>query len=238
MIVEQDSDKYLATEKLKNFFTIEKINKIYEMIKLIFSCDTDFIKFLETSKKSKLDEEKENNEIEKFDNFNDIELFERNFNKQKRELLLSIKKRKLSIDNLFKNERQRDDIFFNKFNYDVFKESKSNETENIPTINDIISNLDNDMWNAFNLFIYKKFDIDKNIYMQKINEISGQSLDPLIIDYFNDLDVPFKVDLGITTKNNEGIRSNQYGTILEGGNNNYLKKYLKYKEKYLNLKTL
>jgi hypothetical protein len=234
MIIQQDSEKYLITDKLKNFFTVDKINKIYEIIRLIFSCDADFIKFLENNKKNKLDKEKENNEIEKNDNFNDIELFEKNFNKEKKELLLSIKKRKLNIDNLFKTERQRDVNYFNKFNYEVFKQNNSNEGENIPTINDIISNLDNDSWNAFNLFLYKKFDIDKNSYMQKINEISGQSLDPLVIDYFNDLEVPFKVDLGITT--NESEHKHKYGTMLEGGNRNYLKKYLKYKQKYLELK--
>ena len=230
MIIEQDSEKFLITDKLKNFFTSDKIHKIYEIIRLVLTCDIDFLNFIDKFHKDLLDKEKENNNNEKDDNFNDIELEEQIFKKEKKKLLLSETKRKLDIDLLFK-ENQKDSNYYNKNVYKLFTNRDNHSDENIKNMKDIISMLvdDNDTWNAFNLFIYKKFDIKTDDYIKKINDIVQGNLDKLKIDYFDDLEVPFTIRLN---PDPDGDR----GTILRGGNSIYFKKYLKYKEKYLNLK--
>jgi hypothetical protein len=220
MMISEDSDKYLTSEKLKKFFVVEKINKIYDIIRLVFSCDTEFINFLEESKRQKFEQEKENNNIEKHDNFNDIEKFEININKEKKKLLKN-KKREFNLDNFLKNENQSDSNFFDKFNSQFINKTNIEQPHN-PTIEQIISNLDRDIWFGFILFIYKLFTINQDT-IQKINEITNGRIDKIIIDDFDDVKIPYTVDLS---------QRLHHG----GANNKYFKQYLKYKEKYLRLK--
>lgn len=220
MMISQDFETYLTTEKLKNFFTVEKIKKIYDIIRLIFSCDIQFINFIEDFKNEKFEKEKENNNIDKHDNFNDIELYEIKITKEKKKLLKS-KKREFNLEIFLKNENRSDSNFFDKFNSQyIDKTNIGNST--IPTINEIISDLDKNIWFGFILFIYKIFSVEQDT-IQKINEITNERIDKIIIDDFGDIKIPYTVDLSHRIHHG-------------GANNKYFKQYLKYKEKYLRLK--
>jgi hypothetical protein len=211
MLIEKDNGTFLSNDKLKNFFSTDKIYKMYDMIKAVLYCDSDLMDFIEKCKNIKLEKEKENNDQNRIDNFNDIEEIENQFRREKKKLLTSPEKRNLNIDTLFKENQ------------------KNNKDEEISSIKDIIVDLDDDTWNAFNLFIYKKFNFDIVRYIEQTNKIIQEPLSKLRLDYFDDLEVPFTVRI------NPGQNDDQ-GTILQGGNSIYLKKYLKYKEKYLKLK--
>jgi hypothetical protein len=231
MIIEQDSEELLNTDKLKNFFTSNKINKIYEIIRLVLNCDIEFLSFIDNFHKNLLDKEKENNDNETDNNFINIEDQEKEFRKEKKQLLLSEKKRKLDVELLFK-DNQKDTNYYNKNVYKFFTNKDNNPSEeNVKNMKDIISILsdDNDTWNALNLFIYKKFEIKFEDYIKRINEIVPPNLNQFKLDFFNDLEVPFTIRLNPDV---DGDR----GTILRGGDSIYFKKYLKYKEKYLKLK--
>jgi len=213
MLIETDNGSFLSNDKLRNFFTSDKIYKIYDIIRLILFNDNSFLEFLDKCKKIKLDKEKENNDISKVENFNNIEEIETDFRKDKKILLTSSEKRTLNIETLFK-ENQKDD-----------------NDNDIPSIKNIIVGLDEDLWNAFNLFIYKKFNFDITRYIEQTNKLTDGVLSKIRLDYFSDLEVPFTVRIH---PGEDGSR----GTILLGGQNNYLEKYLKYKEKYMKIKYL
>ena len=226
MVIEKDTESFLSNDKLKNFFTADKIYKIYDMIRLITICDSEFLEFLDKCKGIKLEKEKENNDINKNNDFNNIEELEKQFHREKKEMLTSEKKRNLTLDMLFK-ENQSDSVFFKKYVNKLFQKESNEINGNVPTIKEILSNLDNIMWNSFTLFIYKKFNFDINKYIDKIKEITQDYT--IVLDRLNDIEVPFTIRIN---PDNDGDR----GTILKGGDSIYFKKYLKYKEKYMKLK--
>jgi len=205
---EDDSNRMFYNDKLRQFFTIAKITKIDEFIRLIYTADKDFITFVNSAKEEKFSKEKENNDPSKTNNFNNIEDIEKKIKKEKKRILSNNEKRPLDLSILLKDNSSDDGSL--KLNY-----------------KDIINNIDEDLWHSINLFLYKKFSFNMTDYIQQINKIRDK-LPELQIDYFNDLEVPF-----IVRKNPD--KDGDRGTELTGGNNTYFKKYLKYKEKYLQL---
>lgn len=202
-------------ERIKKFISPEIIEKIFLIIKIIFSSDCDFIKLLTDLENKKMDEYKKNNSIDYSGSYKKKELelnikttiiggnisdIENNF--QKTRDFLFIQKRKINISVLYSSDN---------FNL-IFKNGISIE-----------------LWFGYNLFIYKRFDYNFDEYQTKINEIlksKGYAQIYLLgLDYLKDINTP---DAGILP--------------IIGGSNymdkhiNYYTKYIKYKNKFLKLK--
>ncbi len=245
MIIENEKYKeiFLKSDKLRNFFSIDKINKIYDMIRLILSCDNVFIDFIQKYKEEKLIKEKENNTTDKnlkeFKGFNNIEELEIQFHRNKKMLLVDANKKKRDLNvNDFLSKDKKDDNFFNKYISSFFKKNhKHSNEEHIKNVDDIIYSLtgenDDDIWSGFIFFIYKKFNITKDNFVEEINKklMNNNKLSLLEKDFFDDLNINFSIRLNPDPDGDRGI-------ILKGGNYIFYKKYLKYKEKYLNLKKM
>ena len=102
----------------------------------------------------------------------------------------------------------------------LFKKRQLEINENFTTqINEIIHKIINkELWFAFVLFLYKKFEFE---YDDLMNKLSLAEYKPNLDD-FSDIDVP-----------NYDYKKQKPQT---GGNNIYYEKYIKYKAKYLKLK--
>ena len=197
-IIETNNENIINNENLKQFLTINKINKIHQIINILHDNDTEFIKLLDDIKKDKFLKESDNNTEEKKDNFTDIEVIEQDFNQQKNKLLNS--KRSIDIDKLLSDEN----------------------------LNNIINNpiIPDDIWYAFNYFIYKIFSFDYDLFKNKLVTYlqNNKTVKYVELDEFKDINTPFMVF------------NSEESTNLKGGSNKYFAKYLKYKQKYLLLK--
>lgn len=197
-------------KKINNSF-LQKINieHLEKILNNIFKYDNSFRELLEKQIKERLEfikkgiiittlnytknyncrEDKEESESEsktksKVDAYadRDIENLEKKFYVEKCELLN--KKREIIFDKTFEN-----------------------------IYNELINNsIDTDLWFGFILFLYKKFNLKKDI----LDKISNDEYKPSV-DFFDDLKFNKSIQLG-------------------GNSNNYYNKYLKYKQKYISLK--
>lgn len=204
--------------KLKEFLNFKNLDIIFNIIKIIYNSDNDFSKLFENLKKEKMEEYKKNNIIEHSDSYNEIK---NNFKKMYGGI-------NLESDVFNKIEQQ----YIQKKNY-IFLQKRNINIENLLNIDNINLFLNDtisiDLWHAYNLFIYKRFNFDFNDYQIKINDIIKQKqfdkIYLLNLDYLNDLDVP---DAGLDL---QGIIGGSVNL-----NNLYQSKYLKYKKKYIKLK--
>lgn len=214
-------------EKINVFLDKEIIEKLDKILSIIFAHDDEFnklmlkiledrIKFIKEGiitttlgypnnyncKESDLETDKsliKIKERKKEENNKDIEVLEKIFYKQKCETLF--KKRPLILNDVF---------------YRQMVELLSSE----PVVN-------LELWLAFILFLYKKFDFKYEEFKPKIDAIvdsKGVQFNDYKpkLDYYDDISVP---------KYDYSNKKQQ-----EGGGNSYFNKYLKYKSKYLMLK--
>lgn len=205
--------------KLKNIVNKQIIDKVYIMIKIIYSADIDFIKLLDEFQNNKMNEYKKNNSIDYSDSYKEIEkqfenitggginIYDIEENFQKKKKFLFIQKRKINIQELY----------------------------NTDNLNLIFQNENSvELWFAYNLFIYKRFEFNFDEYQLKINEfIKSKGLNEnylLNLNYLDDINAP---DAGILPIIGGSVSIvNKKNTL----NINYYTKYIKYKNKYLRLK--
>jgi len=200
--------------RLKEFFNNKTIGKIFLMIKIIYVSDTDFDKLLIDINNEKMEEYKKNNNTDMSDSWKEIEKESKNtiggaINIYELEQKFEKKRNYLMI-------KKRDIIIANLYNPD-----------NVNIL--LVDSISIELWYGYNLFIYKRFNFDFKDYQTKINEIiNSNGLDNIYLlnlDYLNDIDAP---DAGMLLP-----------SIIGGSNSNnksYYAKYIKYKNKYLNLK--
>jgi len=200
--------------RLENFLNLEIIEKIFSMIKIIFSADYEFIKLLSDLENKKMEEYKKNNSVDYSESYKELE---------KNSKIIKGGNNNISeIENNF--IKMRDFLFVQKRKIDI------PILYNIENINLIFKDqISIELWFGYNLFLYKRFEYDFNEYQTKINGIlksKGYTQIYLLdLNYLNDINTP---DAGILP-------------IVGGGNIinksiDYYSKYLKYKNKYLKLK--
>lgn len=200
-------------DNLKKLLSPEIIDKIFDIIKIIYNSDEDFIKLFNELENKKMEEYKKNNSIDYSDSYKEIEKEAKNIkgggniniydienNFQKTRDFMFVQKRKINIEQLY----------------------------NVDNFNLIFQNgISIQLWFGYNLFIYKRFDFNFEEYQTKINELlkskGYQQIYLLNLNYLNDIDTP---DAGIIP-----IIGGSYTT-----NDKYYIKYIKYKNKYLKLK--
>jgi hypothetical protein len=201
-------------DRLKKFLGPEIIDKIFNMINIIYKADDDFIKLLNELENKKMEEYKKNNLIDYSDSYKELEkeaknikggentnIYDIEINFQKTRDHMFVQKRKINIEQLYN---------VNNFNL-IFQNGISIQ-----------------LWFGYNLFIYKRFDFNFEEYKNKINELlklKGYQQNYLLnLNYLNDIYTP---DAGIIP-------------ITGGSNNIYTDehyiKYMKYKNKYLKFK--
>ena len=213
--------KFLSNndDRIKKLLSQEIIEKIFFIIKLIFSADTDFNKLLIDLENNKMEEYKKNNSVDHSETY--IKLSK--INKQ----LENVKGGNTNIYDIENNYQQKIDfLFLQKRKIDI------SILCDIGNLNMIFKDsISIELWYGYNLFIYKRFDFDFNEYQNKINEILNSKgyneIYLLSLNYLNDINAP---DAGIIPIIGGNININQ--------NNNYYSKYIKYKNKYLELKNL
>jgi hypothetical protein len=201
-------------ERLKNFVSSEILDKIFVMIKFIFSADTDFAQLLMDLENKKMNEYKSKNSVDYSDSYKELERYqkktggtgetiydiEKNFEANRNYLF--VQKRKIEIDKLSSDE-YIDQIFKNKISIEL--------------------------WFGYNLFIYKRFEYNFEEYQTKINQkLESKQYDDIYklnLNYLNDINTP---DAGIIPIVGGNANTNKYI--------DYYTKYIKYKKKYLKLK--
>jgi len=192
-----------GNEELKKFFENNILDIVNKLISIILSYDTEFLNLINNFEKDKLEKLKTLN-------FNSIYNLEVEFHKKKEELLS--KSRDIDIDKIF------------GINTVSTVDNNENSVDKNLNIIDLINKFDNNMWIAFNLFIFKKFNIkDKNAYISMANNIVQDK--KLELDDFDNLKFPVTIHL------------KPIEPLLKGGNDKYFNKYLKYKKKYIELKS-
>lgn len=200
-------------DRLKKFLSPEIIDKIFDMINIIYSTDDDYIKLFNDLENKKMEEYKKNNSVDYSDSYKELEKKAKNIkggniydienNFQKTRDFMFVQKRKINISQLYT---------IDNFNL-IFKNYISIE-----------------LWFGYNLFIYKRFEFNFEEYQNKINELlKSKGFDQIYLlnlNYLNDIDSP---DAGILP-------------IIGGSNvintDKYFIKYIKYKNKYFKLKNL
>ena len=206
-------------ERLKKFISPEIIDKIFLMIKIIYSADIDFVKLMNEYENKKMEEYKKNNYIDYYDSYKEIEKKAKNINDE-----MNIKGGKIDIYEIEDNfQKTRDFMFIQKRKITIKELCNSNN------LNLIFQNsISIELWFGYNLFVYKRFEFNFNEYQTSVNElIESKGLEQtylLSLNYLNDINAP---DAGILP--------------IVGGNvsyTNYYSKYIKYKNKYLKLKAL
>jgi hypothetical protein len=211
----------INNEQIKRFLSDDILNKLGQILYIIYNYDTEFKDLIKTIFNNRIDfikigiitstlsypnnyncQDKEKSDKDSFIkskteklHSRDIEELEKNFYKLKCEMLF--KKRTILLDDNFYNDIQT-------------------------LFNDTIINCE--LWNGFILFLYKKFEFDYPEFIKKIHQlIQSFSVDDKYVpklDYFQDLNIP----------------KYEYEKKQKGGNNIYFIKYIKYKTKYMKLK--
>jgi hypothetical protein len=207
-------------DTIKKLLSPEIIEKIFFIIKLIFSADIDFNKLLMDLEKEKMEEYKKNNSVDHSETYNEL-------SKINKQVVKNVKGGNTNIYDIENNYQQKIDfLFLQKRKIDI------NILCDVDNLNMILQDgITIELWYGYNLFIYKRFDYDFNEYQNKINEIlNSKGYDKiylLSLNYLNDINAP---DAGIIPIIGGNININE--------NNNYYSKYIKYKNKYLELKNL
>ena len=230
------------SSRLKDFLNINSLDIISNIINVIFKLDVDFQKIIDELKNEKIEEYKKINIVEYSDSYKEIESeFKNEFKNEpsnKSEGNDKPQDPPIEIFNKIekKYEKKKNYILLQKRNIQI--ESLLN-ADNIDLI--LNSSTTIELWHSFNLFIYKRFNFDFNIYSGKINDLINQKQFDLIylinLDFINDLDIP---DASLTLPGSL-IPSIFGGSLLDSTNINnetdsYYSKYIKYKQKYIKLK--
>jgi hypothetical protein len=208
-------DTFLSNydDKFKKIISLEIINKVFAIIKIIYSADTDFVKLLTDLENKKMEAYKKNNTVDYSDSYKELEKEAKN-----------IKGGDVNIYDIETNfQKTRDFMFVQKRKIDITL------LYNIDNFNLIFQDgLSIELWFGYNLFVYKRFEFAFDEYMGKINEMLNskgyKQIYMLSLNYLNDMNSP---DAGIIP--------------IKGGNNttiDYYLKYIKYKNKYLKLKKI
>lgn len=214
-------------DRLKKFLGPDIVDKIFNIINIIYSVDDDFIKLLNELENKKMEEYKKNNLIDYSDSYKEFENDAKNIkggntniydienNFQITKNYMFVQKRKINVEQLY--------------NVDNF---------NLIFLNGISLQL----WFGYNLFIYKRFDFNFEEYQNKINELlksKGYQQNYLLnLNYFNDLDTPDAGIIPIIGGANSIYSNDVYSNSNNIYSNEYYIKYIKYKNKYLKLKKL
>ena len=230
------------SNRLKDFLNINSLDIISNIINVVFKLDVDFQKIIDELKNEKMEEYKKINIVEYSDSYKEIESeFKNEFKNEpsnKSEGNDKLQDPPIEIFNKIekKYEKKKNYILLQKRNIQI--ESLLN-ADNIDLI--LNSSTSIELWHSFNLFIYKRFNFDFNIYSGKINDLINQKqFDPIYLinlDFINDLDIP---DASLTLPGSL-IPSIFGGSLLDSTNINnetdsYYSKYIKYKQKYIKLK--
>ncbi len=136
-------------------------------------------------------------------------------------------------------------VDFNKIENDFFKEKQAlillkrdidiSKLLNLDNFEKIFFNgISLELWFGYNLFLYKRFNFDLKQYIDKINQfIESNNIElsyKLNLNFMNDVDIP---EVGFIPTHSNNIIG---GNFTNHKQDNYKFKYLKYKNKYLNLK--
>lgn len=202
--------------RLKEFLNSNNLDKIFNIIKIIYISDADFSKLINDLNKEKIEEYKKNNIIDYSDSYKESQNDFKNITGGNTESDIFYK-----IEDKYNKKKQY--IILQKRNIEI------NNLLNIDNLNLILNEpISIELWYGYNLFIYKRFNYDFKDYQTKVNEIIKQKqyddIYLLNLDYLNDLDVP---EAGILLP-----------SMIGGYNNHYYTKYLKYKNKYIHLKNI
>jgi hypothetical protein len=213
-------------EKINSFLSKNTVEKLEKIMKTIFENDIEFNKLMSDIFNDRISFIKEGiitTTLSYPNNYNCKEIKSDTDNKN----IKTKEPKKTQVE----HDIEKLETHFYKLKCDVlFKKRQFNLSETFyQQINELFpseNSIKLDLWLAFVLFLYKKFDFKYEEFKTKI--------DPLIdskgadfkeykpnLDYFDDLKVP----------KYEYVSKTQIG-----GNKSYHSKYLKYKTKYLNLK--
>ena len=240
---------------VKYFISKDVIDKIYVMIKKIYESDSGFQELLKEYSEKKMQEYKKNNVVEMSESLKQIEkeieedIKNKEKNKSKKESDKKESDKKESDNNLtiFANMNELEKSYKKKIDNLFFKIKRNIVIENLCNseyVNSIFDENRKELWFGYNLFIYKRFNFDFLNYSKIINSIIGSNVDDILkLNYLEDLNAP---DAGILKKNNTDgseIIVSKGNDALFGGSQKYLNdkyylKYIKYKNKYLNLKNI
>lgn len=211
-----------SNEKFNKIINSKVVDKIFIMIKIIYSGDEDFVKLLNNYENKKMEEYKKNNSIDHSDSFVELEKKVQNIKNDKINIGGGVDI--YSIENNF--VKMRDFMFEQKRKINIQELCK------LDNLNLILDNdISMELWFGYNLFIYKRFDFNFEEYKTTINEIlKSKNYDRgymLNLNYLNDIDIP-----------DAGILPIVGGSAIYNFNTEYYSKYVKYKNKYLKLKKI
>jgi hypothetical protein len=226
-IITEDSIDLTNKNILSQLFNSNFIDTAKIIFEFVYNSDSLLIKLLEDYEKTKLDEYKKNNSVDESDEIkninnehnknaksikdnkgtkNGIKINDVETEYEKKKNFLLVNKRDITIDNICTNE----------FLIKLFLDKK----------------ISIELWQGYNLFLYKNFNYKFDDYKKKINDfVVSNNLDALYLielDYLNDLSIP---DVGIIVNEVQLTGGKKFQNIT-----NYKLKYYKYKSKYLNLK--
>lgn len=222
-------NKYGDGSRLKEFLNSNSLDIIFNIIKIVYGSDNEFSKLFDDLKKEKIDEYKKYNITKHSESFEEIEKEFKNISDNKSggaddseaEIFNKIEQNYIIKKNY---------ILLKKRNIDI-KNLLNNDNVNLILSDSSSNSISIELWHGYNLFIYKRFNYDFKTYQSEINKIVKEKqfdeIYLLNLDYLNDLDVP---DAGILLP-----------SIIGGSailNNTYYSKYLKYKNKYIELKKI
>ena len=205
--------------KLKEFLNPKIIDKIYLMIKIIYDSDKEFGKLLADIKNQKLEEYRKNNGVDLSDSFKEIESQAKSIDKiTGGDLNIYDLESKFIKKRNYLLSKKRDIVIANLYNPD-----------NLNLI--LMDNISIELWFGYNLFVYKRFNFNFDEYANKVNEIIQSSelgdFYILKLDHLKDIDTPFAAIVENSLNMTGGFNFM---------NDKYYKKYLKYKNKYLQLR--
>ena len=213
--------KRINNPKITGFLTDENIEKLNHILRVIFNYDVEFNKLMESIFSDRIKFIKEGIIISTLSYPNNYNCQEKESDK---EGLIKIKtdkkKQNKDIEILEKHfYKLKCEMLFKKRPF--LSEKFYGEVSNILS-NQTIINLE--LWLGLVLFLYKKYDFKYEDFKSNIEGIikDNQLTDDYIpkLDYFDDLNVP----------------KYEYKNIQSGGSNIYLRKYIKYKARYIKLK--
>jgi hypothetical protein len=206
----------------KSEFTVllekKNLDKIFLIINLVNECDIKYTEFLNKINQQIIKKYKE--EYSTIDESDSV--------KQKYKLTGGSDNLSQTGINFF---REKQALILLKRDIDI---SKLLLPENFMKLFDP-NNISIELWFAYNLFLYKRFNFDLNKYVNEINKlIESNKIDTaykLNLNFMNDIDYP---EVGFVTIDiNKNLTG---GKLFSSTQQNYKIKYLKYKNKYLNLK--
>jgi len=225
--------------KLETIFNETNLDIIYKIILLINNSDSEFNQKLLDFKNEKINYFKKKNGVETIKQLESIKSKDgetkdgetKDKSKEKTEVKpvtppVDLNLGILELEAKFEKEIEQLLIKKRAIKIDELIKAENLEFILIPEINILL-------WSGYNLFLYKRFNFDFNAFSNKINEILKSKYPDITnlntetklllkLDFLEDLEIP---DAGLLQVAN-----------LVGGQENYLIKYLKYKNKYLSLK--